>query len=155
MVRTAPVGEVTDGDYRRLAELRHQIRCFLRFSERMARGTGVEPRQHQVLLAIKGMPAGLPPTIGNLAERLQLRHHSVVELVDRLERGGLVRRRRGALDRRQVLVGLTPGGEAKLGMLARHHLAELRARGPALVGALRALLGEDGAEHLERAGDSG
>ncbi len=141
--------DVTEREYRRLAEFRHQIRRFLRFSERTAREAGVEPRQHQVLLAIKGMPDGRPPTIGNLAERLQLRHHSLVELVDRLERGGLVSRERATADRRQVLAHLTPRGEAILNELARHHLAELRARGPALVDALQSLV------HGSRRGPAG
>ena len=77
---------ISSAQYRRLAEFRHQIRLFLRFSERASREAGVEPVQHQLLLAIRGRPSDSDPTIGDLAERLQLRHHSVVELVDRLER---------------------------------------------------------------------
>ena len=130
---------VSAADYRRLAEVRHQIRLFLRFSERAAREAGVEPAQHQLLLAVRGHPDRSEPSIGDLAERLQLRHHSVVELVDRLQRRGLVARRRAAADARRVAVRLTRRGAGVLRELSRHHLAELRSRGPALVRELEAL----------------
>ncbi len=132
--------EPTNADYRALAEFRYQILRFLRFSERVARAAGLEPRQHQLLLAIKGLPEGRLPTIGELAERLQIQHHSAVELVDRLVERGLVARSRDAGDRRQVLVQLTAQGEAVLRELTRHHHAELRSLGPSLVLALEALL---------------
>jgi len=112
--------------YRALAEFRYQIRRFLAFSERAARRAGLEPRQHQLLLAVKGLPAGRLATIGEIAERLQVRHHSAVELVGRLAAAGLVRRRRHPADRRQVVVRLTARGEAVLADLSRHHAAELR-----------------------------
>ena len=80
-------------DYRALAELRYQIRLFLRFSEEAARKMSLEPQQHQLMLALKGLPAGIRPTIGTLAERLQIQHHSAVELVNRLSSGGMVRRK--------------------------------------------------------------
>ena len=83
-------------DYKSLAELRHQIRRFLHFSEQAARNLGLEPRQHQLMLAIKGLPDGVRPRIGEFAERLQIQHHSAVELVNRLSRGGYVRRLRGS-----------------------------------------------------------
>ena len=101
-------------DYRALAELRYQVRLFLHFSEREARKMGLEPQQHQLMLALKGLPPGRRPTVGTLAERLQIQHHSTVELVNRLSAGGLVRRNRGDEDRRQVLLGLTPKGERGL-----------------------------------------
>lgn len=113
--------------YRALAEFRYQIRRFLHFSEQAARTAGLEPRQHQLLLALKGLPAGEAATIQVIAERLQLRHHSTVELVDRLETRGLVRRRRNPKDRRQVFIDLTVRGEAILRQLSVHHLTELRA----------------------------
>ena len=72
-------------DYRALAEFRYQLRRFDRFSERAARAVGLEPQQHQLLLAVKGMPAGVHATIGLLAERLQVQHHTAVELVDRMQ----------------------------------------------------------------------
>src|SRR5919206_1623843 len=103
-----PDDEPTAAEYRALAELRYQIRRFLRFSEREARRAGLEPRQHQALLALKGLPPDRLPTIGELAERLQVEHHSAVELVGRLVERGLVERTRAAADRRLVLLALTP-----------------------------------------------
>ncbi len=132
--------DLSDNDYRRLAEFRYRIRRFQHFSEQAARGAGLEPRQHQLLLAIRGLPAGRSATIGELAERLQLHHHSTVGLVDRLERSGLVVRRHDPADRRRVLVVLTPRGGAMLHELSRHHLGELRAEGRQLVRALQGLL---------------
>lgn len=124
-------------DYRALAELRYQLRRFLHFSEQAARAAGLEPGQHQLLLALKGLPEDARPRIGELAERLQIRHHSAVELSNRLARGGYVRRQRGGNDRREVLLCLTPKGERVLRELSLYHKAELRMRGPALVAALR------------------
>src|SRR5881409_2559150 len=88
-------------DYQALAEFRYQIRRFLRFSEQMARAAGIEPQQHQLLLAVKGLPEGRRAIIGELADRLQLQHHSVVELVDRLEERGFVQRNRDEGDQRR------------------------------------------------------
>ena len=113
--------------YRALAEFRYQIRRFLHFSEQAARSAGLEPQQHQLLLALKGLPDAVPATIQTLAERLQLRHHSTVELVDRLVTRGLVRRRRNPSDRREVFIDLTVQGETILRHLSVHHLTELRA----------------------------
>jgi DNA-binding MarR family transcriptional regulator len=135
--------EITAADYRALAELRHQLRRFLHFSERVAREAGLTPQQHQALLALRGLPPGCQPTVQALAERLQVRHHSAVELVDRLVERGLVRRSRGEQDRRQVFVVLTPEGDRLLRLLSLHHRAELRSAGPALVRALGALLDDD------------
>jgi DNA-binding MarR family transcriptional regulator len=132
--------EVTLADHRRLAEFRYRIRRFLAFSEAAARAVGLEPQQHQVLLAATGLPDGIEPSIGVLAERLQIQHHSAVSLVDRLEERNLVQRVRGEEDHRQVFVRLTPTGETLLRELSRHHLAELRASGPLLVQALTAVL---------------
>jgi DNA-binding MarR family transcriptional regulator len=123
-------------DYQALAELRYQVRLFLRFSEEAARKMGLEPQQHQLMLALKGLAMGMRPTIGTLAERLQIQHHSTVELVNRLSSGGLVRRSRAADDRRQVLLGLTPKSEKVLRELSMGHKTELRSQGPALVAAL-------------------
>jgi DNA-binding MarR family transcriptional regulator len=94
------------------------------------------PQQHQLLLALKGLPKDAEPTVGRLAERLQVRHHSVVELVDRLARRGLVERRRDRHDKRKVFVDLTPAGEDVLRKLSIEHRRELRAAGPALLKAL-------------------
>ncbi len=128
---------LTSSDYQSLAELRYQIRRFLHFSEQAARAAGVEPHQHQLMLALKGMPAKAHPRIGELAERLQIQHHSAVELADRLAARGYVRRHRAADDRREVWISLTPKGEKVLRKLSLQHRAELRLQGPALIAALR------------------
>jgi len=128
---------LTLSDYTSLAELRYQIRCFLSFSEQAARAAGLEPRQHQLMLSLKGLPQGARPTIGEVAERLQIQHHSAVELVNRLSNAGYVRRHRGGDDRREVLLTLTPRGEKVLRDLSLHHREELGSAGPALVAALR------------------
>lgn len=127
-------------DYQALAEFRYQIRRFLRFSEQKARSIGLEPQQYQLLLAVKGLPEGKRATISELAERLQLQHHSTVELIDRLVERGLVRRERDEDDQRRVLVLLTPQGEEQLHQLSQFALTELRTTGPALVAALSILI---------------
>lgn len=126
-------------DFVALAELRYQIRVFLSFSERAARAQGVEPQQHQLLLAVKGLPKGSRPTLRVLAERLQLRHHSVVELADRLERRGLVQRCQSPFDRRETLLEVTADGEHVLHALSEAHQDELQTIGPQLAKALRAV----------------
>ena len=103
--------DVKLSDYQALAEFRYQIRRFVHFSEEAAREAGVEPQHHQLMLAIKGKPDGEEPRIAYLAERLQIQHHSAVELVDRLVKKGLITRTRGDEDRREVHVQLTPRGE--------------------------------------------
>ena len=128
---------LTLADYQALAELRYQIRRFLHFSEQVARKARLEPGQHQLMLALKGLPDGIRPRIGELAERLQIEHHSTVELVNRLSSGGFVRRQHGGGDRREVLLALTPKGERVLKDLSLNHRAELRMQGPALIAALR------------------
>jgi DNA-binding MarR family transcriptional regulator len=129
--------QLTLSDYRALAELRYQIRSFAHFSEQAARAAGLEPRQHQLMLTLKGLPKSVRPRIGELAKRLQIQHHSTVELVNRLSSGGYVRRGRGSEDRREVLLSLTPKGEEVLRNLSLHHRSELRSQGPALVAALQ------------------
>jgi len=127
-------------DYQALGQFRYQIRRFLHFSEGAARSEGLEPQQHQMMLAIRAWNEADPPTIGALAEHLLLKHHSAVGLVDRLAEHGLVERVRGAEDRRQVRVRLLPQGLDKLRRLAGIHREELRTSGPILVDALSALL---------------
>ena len=124
-----------------MAELRYQIRRFLRFSENAARQAGIEPQQHQLLLAVCGLPENLKPTIGVLAERMQLQHHSTVELIDRLVDRDLLCRLRATDDRRQVLVKLTHSGEEFLKSLSLHHLQELQSAGPKFVKVLQDLIG--------------
>ncbi len=133
-------GGITAADYRALAEFRYQIRRYLRFSEGAVRAAGLEPQQHQLLLLLKGLPEGVQPRIGEIAQRLQIQHHSAVELVDRLVRRHLVKRRRGGADRREVFLELTSRGEKVLRELSLHHREELKSAGPALVGALQALM---------------
>ena len=101
---------------------------------------GLEPRQHQLLLAVKGLPEGVDATVGELAGQMFLKHHSTVELVDRLERQGYVRRTHGDRDHRQVLVRLTSAGESVLRKLSLAHHQELETAGPALARALRRLM---------------
>ena len=127
-------------DYRALADFRYQLRRFLSFSNEAARAAGLEPRQHQLLLAVKGMPESVEATVGTIAERLQTQHHSTVELVDRMEGRGLVRRLRGVGDRRRVLVSLTARGEALLERLSAVNRAEVRSIGPRLLLALAAII---------------
>lgn len=127
-----PRSGITIAEYRSLAELRYRIRRFLRFSEGAARAAGLEPQHHQLLLAVKGLPLGITATIGELAERLQLAQNTTQELVRRVERRGLVTTRQGSDDRRQVLVALTPAGEAALRDLSIAHLAELRSEAASL-----------------------
>jgi DNA-binding MarR family transcriptional regulator len=126
-------------EYRALAEFRHQVRRFLGFSEEQVRGLGMEPQQHQLLLAIKGLPDGATATIGELAERLQLKHHSTVELVDRLEKHGHVVRELSERDRRQVIVRLTTSGAAVLRQLSLAHHQELEKAGPRLAKVLSSI----------------
>jgi DNA-binding MarR family transcriptional regulator len=134
-------------DFKAMAELRYQIRKFLRFSENAARQAGIEPQQHQLLLAIRGLPDAASPTIGVLAERMQLQHHSTVELVDRLVDRNFLCRLRSTNDRRQVLVKLTHDGEEFLEKLSLHHLEELQSAGPTFVKVLNSLLGDSLAEN--------
>ena len=132
--------KLTLSDYQALAEFRYQIRRFLHFSEQVVKQAGLERGQYQLMLAIKGMPAGVRPRIRELAGRLQIRHHSTVELVNRLEAGGFVHRTRAQDDRREVLLALTAKGEKVLGELALHHHDELRSAGPELVAALQRIM---------------
>ncbi len=119
-------------DYEALAEFRYALRCFLHFSENAAENVGLTLQQHQALLFIIGFPGRERITIGELAERLQTRHHSAVGLVDRLEEQGLVERIPDPHDRRQVLIGLTSKGTQVLESLASIHRQELRHMGPQL-----------------------
>jgi len=130
-------------DYWRLAQLRYYIRRFLRTREIAAQQAGVAPQQYLLLLQLKGL-RGIPATISTLAERLQLRHHSTVGLVDRLVQRGMVARTRDPRDRRGVVVELRPTGEKVLDRLARYSLQELRTEGPALLAVLRRLIGRAG-----------
>jgi DNA-binding MarR family transcriptional regulator len=130
--------DLSHGDYKELADLRYEIRRFLNFSEMFALGEGIEPRQHQALLAIKAMSERC--TVGALAECLFLRHQSVVGLVDRLALRKLVMRQPGDEDGRQVIVTLTGHGEDILRKLSLTHRKELKESAPRLARALQAII---------------
>ncbi len=134
--------DLTEAEYQVLGRFRWQIRRFLHFSEGAARAEGLEPQQHQLMLAVRFLGRGEDePTVGKIAEHLFLRHHSAVGLIDRLEGRRLVERVRGGEDRRQVRVRLTPEGMEKLRRLSAAHWEELREAGPKLVEALKEVVG--------------
>ncbi|HET9929821.1 MAG TPA: MarR family winged helix-turn-helix transcriptional regulator [Polyangiaceae bacterium] len=134
--------KVSASDYRALAAFRYEIRKFLAFSEVAARAAQIEPQQHQLLLAVQGLPPDQRPTIRAISERLCVRHHTTVALVDKLEFHGLLQRERSQQDRREVLLRLTPQGSAKLLALSILHKDQLRAVGAHMLTALGEILGE-------------
>ena len=143
ILRTA---SMSADDYRALARFRYLIRHFLKASEHLADERGLTPQQYQALVALAGRDPSDLPTVGYLAERLMIKHHSAVGLVDRLEAQGLVRRESNPGDRRQVLVRLTDHGEDLLADLASSHRRELRSLAPHLVTALAEIARETGGE---------
>jgi len=122
-----------------LAEFRHILRRFLHFSEKAAARAGLTTQQHQLMLQIAGAPRAALPTVGYLAERLALRHHSVVELIDRCEHTGLVARKSDPGDARLVVLRLTPVGNRILQALSKDHARELNELAPALIRSLNAI----------------
>jgi len=137
----AKAAQLSIRELQNLAEFRYQIRLFLRFSDDQARAHGIEPQQHQLLLAIKGLPDGVKPTIGELASRMLIRHHSAVELVNRMTQHGVIERVAADTDHREVLVRLTKSGETLLHSLSVAHHEELRSKGPELMKTLSGVLG--------------
>jgi DNA-binding MarR family transcriptional regulator len=133
--------KVTRTEYETLADLRYSLRQFMRFSEDAALSAGITPQQHQALLAIKGFSEERHMTIGELAERLQVRHHSAVGLVDRLVSSGAVVRKNGVADRRHVNLALTEHGEQTLEKLSAAHKELLRRIGPQIETLLKRLRG--------------
>jgi DNA-binding MarR family transcriptional regulator len=117
--------ELEDRDYARLLAFRAELRSFLRWSEEVAEANGLTPSLHQLLLVVRGHPGSPGPTIREAAEALQRRHHSTVELAQRAERAGLLRRERGTADRRLTILRLTSRGEASLETLTRQHLPRI------------------------------
>jgi DNA-binding MarR family transcriptional regulator len=117
---------MSDDDYANLLEFRSALRRFLRWSEEQARGEGLAPSQHQLLLAVKGHRGPDGPTIGEVAGYLAVRHHSVVGLIDRAEKSGLVRRVQDADDHRVIRLHLTATGDELIKRLSQVHLEELR-----------------------------
>ncbi len=141
-----------ESEYLALAEFRYQLRRFLRFMEDEVRDVGLNPQQWQLVLAVKGLPRGQTPTISRLAERMQLNHNSMVELVDRCEEHGLVRRTRLDSDRRQVVLSIMPEGEALLRRLGSASRQELRNVGPVLVESVLKLTRESRLAKQKRGG---
>jgi DNA-binding MarR family transcriptional regulator len=133
---------ITVGEYQAIAELRYRIRGFLRDGDAVARRVGLSPQQYLMMLAIRGLPRGFEATIRTLAQRVALKHHSAVELVDRLEENGYVRRSRGQEDRRLVTVSLLQSGERLLEAVVRHRIGELCSNGRRLVQAINQILAD-------------
>jgi DNA-binding MarR family transcriptional regulator len=127
-----PDQQLTAADYEKLLAFRTGLRNFLSWSEKRAREAGLTPAQHQLLLAVKGHPGSQPPTVGDIAGYLLLRHHSTVELIDRAEAAGLVRRGPDEGDGRVIRIRLTADAEKRLGQLSSAHLNELRRLAPLL-----------------------
>jgi len=130
--RPAPVAPLSKADYEAMADFRYQLRQFLSFSEKAAHEAGITPRQHQALLAIKGFPGRDYVTVGELAEQLQIAHHSAVELTDRLVGQRMVTRKAATEDRRAVLLRVTRRGETLLAKLSLAHRTEIQRMVPAL-----------------------
>ena len=126
----------SDALIERLAEFRYRLRSFVQFSEQAAHAAGLQPQQYQLLLQIAGAPAGAAPTIAYAAERLGLRHNSVVELANRSVEEGLLERTSDETDARRVLLRITARGARLLHKLAAHHRSELEVMGPTLIEAL-------------------
>jgi DNA-binding MarR family transcriptional regulator len=124
-------------DYTALAQFRYQLRRFLSFSEAAADRAGLTPRQHQALLAIKGFAGKEPVSVGDLARYLLVRHHTAVELVDRMAKLGLLGRTADDADNRRILLKLTAKGEQKLRTLSKVHFEELQSASPGLTRILR------------------
>jgi DNA-binding MarR family transcriptional regulator len=137
-------------EYESLAAFRYSLRQFLRFSEDAAHAAGITPQHHQALLAIKGFPGRDTVTVGELAERLQILHHSAVGLVDRLVADQLVIRKQAKEDRRQVLLSLTAKGEAILEKLSAAHKDQLARMGPKLNEVLQRLAGDPAPAEVKR-----
>jgi DNA-binding MarR family transcriptional regulator len=133
--------QLIKSEYETLAAFRYALRRFIRFSEGAAQAAGITAQQYQALLAIKGFPARDKVTVGQLAQRLQLRHHSTVGLIDRLVAERRVVRVPSAADRRQVFIQLTPKGEEVLEKLASVHRAQLKRIGPEISQLLERLNG--------------
>jgi DNA-binding MarR family transcriptional regulator len=134
---------LSKSQYEILAEFRYALRQFLHFSEQAAHNAGITPQQHQALLAIKGFPGRDRVTVGELAERLRLRHHSTVGLIDRLVSEKLVARTPSPQDRRQVFVQLTRHGQNVLERLSSAHNSQLKRIGPELTRLLQNLAALD------------
>lgn len=137
--KAAERGKPQSADYRALADFRFALRQFLEFSGSAAKSVGLTPQQHQAMLSIIGAPEGQAVTVGFLAKRMLLKHHSTVELVDRLVELDLVSRHPDVTDRRKVLLSLTPKARRLLTKLSAAHLEELRRIRPVFAALLERL----------------
>ena len=137
--RATTARPLSNADYQALARFRHALRVFQRFSEQAARDAGTTPAQHQLLLSVRGHAGDAPPVVSDLAEALQLKHHSAVELIDRADAAGLVRRSADPDNQRRQHVMLTPKGSALLERLSRVHRDELRRFRVEMIDVLREL----------------
>jgi len=126
---------------RNLAEFRYELRRFLQFSEGCAAEAGLHPQQHQLLLQLAGAPDEVETTVSYAAERLGLRHHTVVELSKRCEEAGLIHRDQDMNDRRRVQLRVTAKGLRVLRILSENHAQELYELAPRLIGALSMICG--------------
>jgi len=124
-----------------LAELRYQLRRFLSFSEMVSEAAGISAQQYQLLQVIAAVPAGQECSISYIAARMVVRHNSAVELVDRAEKAGLVRRVADESDHRRSLVEITARSHELVGQLVAQHLTEIEVLGPELSRTLQRLLG--------------
>jgi DNA-binding MarR family transcriptional regulator len=138
--RSAASRELGDAEYQRLAQFRFALRQFLHFSDDAAREAGLNPQQYQLLVLVRGFMPGEPPTVGAVAKRLLIKHHSAVGLVDRLEAEGLLVRERDSADGRRVALALTDKAETILHSLVGAHRKEIRR----LVPLMKPLLAELG-----------
>ena len=135
-----PPKPLAAAEYVALAEFRYQIRRYLRYMEEEARANGHHPQQYQLLLAIKGLPKGKEPTVTTLAERMQMNHNSMVGLINRCEKRGLIRRTQSSHDRRQVTLGITGQGDLVLRQQANASRRELGSITPVLFDSLERLM---------------
>lgn len=135
--------QISPAEYQAMAELRYRVRLFLREGDAAARAAGLEPQQYLMLLAIRGLPDNASAKIRSLADGLLIKHHSAVELIDRLEKNGYVRRARSREDRREVLVSILPKGQRVLERVVQQRINELRAGGRGLIRAIDVLLQND------------
>jgi DNA-binding MarR family transcriptional regulator len=126
-----------------LAEFRYELRQFLQFSEGCSAEAGLHPQQHQLLLQLAGAPDEVETTVSYAAERLGLRHHTVVELSKRCEDAGLIHRNQDLNDRRRVQLEVTAKGHRILRTLSEDHERELYELAPRLIGALSRICGPD------------
>jgi DNA-binding MarR family transcriptional regulator len=139
-LKASPAGAFSRAEYERLAEFRYQLARFLRRRKDAARAEGLQPQQYELLLVIAGLPRGTQPTIKEIARQLCLEHHTVVELADRLEKRGLLKRQSSGEDRRMVLLQLTREGQATLNRIVRFSYEQLLEEAPELIRSLRRIL---------------